>query len=259
MQFARVVRASFCVAAAVATASLLTASPASAHIPTIKAECVGDEARLAVSLSRYDGRRSNWLKVDDNGEAIANHEFRESYSKTYRRPGTARHVFTVTVFAWDDAYPYAYPQHPYAYPYGGYQYGSPYGYPPGGYAPRGWSFTKKFTVEPCVVPPTTTTTVPATTKPPKPSKPEKTTTTPVPVTTTPVTTTTTVETTTTTTTTPLTFDWPTTRPKAVVIPAANDSELPDTGADVTAPLVLGVLLLTGGVIVLVLLRRRIQG
>jgi hypothetical protein len=64
---------------------------------------------------------------------------------------------------------------------------------------------------------------------------------------------------TTTTTAPLTFDWPTTRPKAVVVPAASDSELSDTGADVTTPLVLGVLLLTGGIVVLIVLRRRIQG
>ncbi|GAA0234551.1 hypothetical protein GCM10010492_36830 [Saccharothrix mutabilis subsp. mutabilis] len=39
-----------------------------------------------------------------------------------------------------------------------------------------------------------------------------------------------------------------------MIPAATG--LPDTGADVTAPLVLGLLLLTGGTAVLILLRRR---
>jgi len=60
------------------------------------------------------------------------------------------------------------------------------------------------------------------------------------------------------TTTPLTFDRPTAQRKALVVPAANDSGLPDTDADVTVPLVLAVLLLSGGVVVLFVLRRRLQ-
>jgi LPXTG-motif cell wall-anchored protein len=42
------------------------------------------------------------------------------------------------------------------------------------------------------------------------------------------------------------------------VPAANDRGLPDTGANVTVPLVLGVLLLSGGVVVLFVLRRRLR-
>lgn len=42
------------------------------------------------------------------------------------------------------------------------------------------------------------------------------------------------------------------------MPAANDNGLPDTGANVTVPLVLGALLLSGGIVVLFVLRRRLQ-
>lgn len=240
MQFARSVRAPLCVAAVAVATSLLAAVPVSAHTPSIKAECVDGQARLHVGLSRYDDRRSNSVKVDDNGQSIEDRKFGGSFRKTYRRSGTEHHVFTVSVRAWDD-----------------------------NRRSRGWSFTKKVTTPPCVAPEP-----PKPTKPPKPSKPPTTTTTTTTppttttrvTTTTPATTSTTVETTTTTTppatttttTTPLTFDWPTTQPKAIVVPAANDSDLPDTGADVTVPLVLGVLLLAGGVVVLVLLRRRIR-
>lgn len=236
MQFARAVRAPFCVAAVVASAGLLAAIPASAHTPSLKAECADGRAVLTVGLSRYDGRRSNSVEVRDNGQSIEDRKFGESFRRTYRKPGTAQHVFTVTVHAWDD------PRRQ-----------------------RGWSFTKKLTVPACVTPPTKTTTTPVTT-----TTTPVTTTTSVPVTTTPppvtTTTTTPVETTTTTTTTittttttPLTFDWPTTQPRAAVVPAANDRNLPDTGADVTVPLVLGVLLLAGGTVLLVVLRRRIRG
>ncbi|XVV01567.1 LPXTG cell wall anchor domain-containing protein [Actinosynnema sp. CA-248983] len=41
-----------------------------------------------------------------------------------------------------------------------------------------------------------------------------------------------------------------------MIPAATG--LPDTGANVTAPLVLGLILLTGGTTVLILLRRKVN-
>lgn len=111
---------------------------------------------------------------------------------------------------------------------------------------RGWSFTRTLTVPACVTPTTTTTPVAVTTTAPV------TTTTPV------ETTTTTTTTSTSTTTTPLTFDWPTTQRKAVVVPVAGDSGLPDTGADVTVPLVLGVLLLAGGTVLLFVLRRRLR-
>ncbi|MEU7527506.1 LPXTG cell wall anchor domain-containing protein [Saccharothrix sp. NPDC042600] len=110
------------------------------------------------------------------------------------------------------------------------------------YWSRGWSFTRSLPIPPC-----------ATLTPPPPPPPPTTTTTPPPAPTTTVPTTTTT-TATTTTTTALTLDWPTTRPKPAVIPAATG--LPDTGADVTAPLVIGLLLLTGGTAVLILLRRR---
>ncbi|GAB3009197.1 LPXTG cell wall anchor domain-containing protein [Saccharothrix stipae] len=220
MQFARSVRAPLCVAAVVAAVGLLAAVPAAAHTPSLKTGCLDGNAVLTVGLTRYDGRRPNSVTVEDNGQIIDNLRFGGSFHKSYSKPGTAEHAFTVTVWAWDD------PRWE-----------------------RGWSFRRTLTVPACVRP-TTTTTVPTTT-----------TTTPVPVTTTTTVTTTPVETTTTTTTTtttPLTFDWPTTRPKAVVVPAANDSDLPDTGADVTVPLVLGVLLLSGGVVVLVVLRRRLR-
>lgn len=215
MQFARAVRAPLCVAAAVASAGLLAAAPASAHTPSLKSGCVDGNAVLTVGLTRYDGRRSNAVTVEDNGRSLEDGRFRESFRRSYSEPGTVEHVFTVTVRAWDD---------------------------PRG--ERGWSFTRRLTAPPCVTPTTTTTTtVPATT-----------------TTTTTVTTTTPVETTTTTTTTttPLTFDWPTTQRKALVVPAADDRGLPDTGADVTVPLVLGVLLLSGGTAVLFVLRRRLR-
>ncbi|MEU4768334.1 LPXTG cell wall anchor domain-containing protein [Actinosynnema sp. NPDC023794] len=213
MQFARAVRASLCVAAAVASAGLLAAVPASAHTPSLKSGCLDGNAVLTVGLTRYDGRRSNSVTVEDNGRSVEDGRFRESFRKSYTEPGTVEHVFTVTVRAWDD------PRWE-----------------------RGWSFTRRLTVPACVTPTTTITT------------------TAVPVTTTTVTTATPVETTTTTTTTttPLTFDWPTTQRKALVVPAANDSGLPDTGADVTVPLVLGVLLLSGGTVVLFVLRRRLR-
>lgn len=221
MPFARAVRASLCVAAAVAAAGLLAAVPASAHTPALKSGCVDGNAVLTVGLTRYDGRRSNSVTVADNGRAVEDRPFRESFHKSYSEPGTVEHVFTVTVRAWDD------PRWA-----------------------RGWSFTRTLTVPACVTPPptttTTTTTVPVTTTAPV-------------TTTTPIETTTTVTTTTTTTTTtPLTFDWPTTQRKAAVVPAANDRGLPDTGANVTVPLVLGVLLLSGGVVVLFVLRRRLR-
>jgi LPXTG-motif cell wall-anchored protein len=221
MQFARAVRAPLCVVAAVAATGLLVV-PASAHTPSLKAVCADGDAVLTVGLSRYDGRRPNAVAVEDNGRSVEDTRFGESFRESYRGSGTVEHVFTVTVRAWDDPY---------------WQ--------------RGWSFTKKLTVPVCVTPTTavTTTTVPV----PVTTTTTTTVTTPVETSTT----TTTTTTTTSTTTTPLTFDWPTTRPKAVVVAAAN-SGLPDTGADVTVPLVLGVLLLAGGVVVLVVLRRRLR-
>ncbi|QFZ22171.1 hypothetical protein [Saccharothrix syringae] len=110
---------------------------------------------------------------------------------------------------------------------------------------RGWSFSREVTVHKCATPP-----IPP--APPAPPPAVTTTTVEVPVATTP-----TAVGTTTATTPPLTFHLPSTQPKPVVR-AAGLSDLPRPGPRVTVPLVLSAVVLVGGLVVLVVLRRRLR-
>ncbi|MGM1060604.1 hypothetical protein [Saccharothrix sp. Mg75] len=220
MQFARAVRAPLGVAAVVA-ACLLTAAPAGAHTPAVKAGCIDGRAVLTVGLGGYDGRRANTVEVVDNDRSIEDSEFREAFRRSFSRTGRTPHAFRVTVRAWDD------PRWS-----------------------RGWSFTREHRVPVCAPPPPPPAGTGAAVAPEPPPAPA-----PAPPPPTPASTT--VETTTTTTTTPV-FTWPTTRPEAVVVPASAESGPPVTRADVVLPLALGALLLLGGPAVLIVLRRRLR-
>lgn len=211
-------------AAAIAATCLVTTAPAIAHTPALKAGCADGRAVLSVELRDYDGRRPNRIRVDDNGESVEDGSFRSRFRRAHTGSGDVAHAFTVTVLAWDD------PKWS-----------------------RGWSFSRRLTTPVCAAPTTAATTAPATAAP-------------VPVTTATTTATTsaaavgtTTTTASTTTTTPLTFDWPTARLTASVVPAASDQDLPGTGADVVPPLLVGLLMLVGGIAVLVVLRRRLRG
>ncbi|ONI88865.1 hypothetical protein ALI22I_18050 [Saccharothrix sp. ALI-22-I] len=112
----------------------------------------------------------------------------------------------------------------------------------------------------CTGSPTTTTTTtappphviaPTTTQPPAEITTTTTTVAPPPQTTTTTTTEPPAQ-----TTAPDTFDWPTTKLKAVVALTAEDESL-DTGTALV-PLIIGLLMLTGGVILLLEIRRRVR-
>lgn len=123
---------------------------ASAHVPTVSAECAGKYTTLTVTLAKYDGSKTNTVKVTDGDKVLDETQFKDSYSlKKGDLAGDVKHTFTVVVKAGDD--------------------------PTG---KRGFSFTETKVVEACVTaPPTKDTTTTTTTEVPPP--PSQTTTSPV--------------------------------------------------------------------------------
>ncbi|KJK44204.1 hypothetical protein UK23_30165 [Lentzea aerocolonigenes] len=90
------------VTATAALASLALATPASAHVPTAKAECVEDKAVLTVDLRYYAPAEKNTVLVKDGDKVLADLEFGATYNKKFVADGTVAHTFTVTVRAYDD-------------------------------------------------------------------------------------------------------------------------------------------------------------
>ncbi|WP_158847697.1 LPXTG cell wall anchor domain-containing protein [Saccharothrix deserti] len=228
MEFARIARRALGLSAVTATAAvamLAMTAPASAHVPELKAECKDEKAVLSVKLKSYARGDSNTIKIKDGDETLKDQKFGQSYEEKFTRPGDVAHVFTITVKASD-----------------GDQF----------------SFTKKLKTPPCVTR-TTTTTTPATTTTTSTTTTTTTTTTVGTTTTTEPTTTTTTTTTTpseTTPTTTTTFSLPTTTTTTGIVPVSNESDLADTGASTTVPLVIGLVLLGAGGLALFMLRRR---
>jgi LPXTG-motif cell wall-anchored protein len=253
----RIVRRGLGVSAVVATTAIVwfaVANPAEAHTPKVKAECYRGQAVLLVELSNYSDSRSNNITVQDGTTTIRDARFGRSFREIWTRPGTEDHTFKVKVKAWDD--------------------------PRGD---KGFSFSKTLTVPSCAPKPpapkppagtttTTTTTPPAETTtskkpivtlPPlittsskeKEKEPEKEKT--QPTTTTTTTTTTAVPTTTTKRSTP-SFQFTTTTTKAFV-PVGNETNLPNTGASIAIPALVGLCLLTAGGMVLFSARQRKRG
>jgi LPXTG-motif cell wall-anchored protein len=123
------------------------AGVASAHVPVISAECAGKTTTLTVTLSKYDGSKTNTVKITDGDTVLEDTQFKDSYSSKksanadkFAVASDVKHTFTVVVKAGDD---------------------------PSG--KKGFSFTEQKVVEACVTPPSTETTTTTTEVPPPPT------------------------------------------------------------------------------------------
>jgi hypothetical protein len=122
--------------AVTAAATLVLATPASAHTPKVEAFCEEGTTTLKVNLTNYNTTHGNFLTVVADDEVIIDgDDFGASFQQKWDDfDGTVDHVFVVEVDAWDD------------------QDGS-----------KGWSFSETLDVEACAVAPTTTSEVAPTT------------------------------------------------------------------------------------------------
>jgi len=78
----------------------LVAGPASAHIPTIGANCV---TGVSVNLTYYNHDQSNHVTVTVDGTVAESASFGDTFIKTYAWGSTAAsHTWEVVVSAWDD-------------------------------------------------------------------------------------------------------------------------------------------------------------
>ena len=208
---------------AIAAVLLITATPASAHVPQVTPSCTG----LAVNLTQYESSSPNnrvTITIDNTVTVV---DFGGSYSNTYPWSDTAGHVWSVVIDANRT----------------------------NGGNPTGYDKTFSGTQQACRVPPTTTTTTVA----PTTTVPVTTTTNPEhqPPTTVPAAITTTVPAATdpTTTTTVAELIPPTTvgTPPVPTILVADDlaaQQLPNTGNDWLGVLVfIAAVLVTTGLVV----------
>lgn len=90
------------VAATAGLTVLALATPASAHIPDVKAKCVKDEAVLTVNLNAY-AAKGNKIVVKDGDTVLEDTEFGKSFEKTYKATGDVERTFTVDVKASDSS------------------------------------------------------------------------------------------------------------------------------------------------------------
>ena len=177
------------------------AGPATAHNPKASAKCVDGKTTLKVELVKYNASQPNTVLVTDGDVVLdGTTKFATEYKKSWEVAGDVRHNFVVEVHAWDD---------------------------PDG--KKGYSFTEKLPVEPCVGPQPTTTTSKTTTVVPTttPTEPPSSTTASSSSTVAPTTST-----------------------------DVDEAALADTGASIAIPLAIGGLLLVGGVVLLFVVRRR---
>ncbi|MFT7838898.1 hypothetical protein Q5530_22385 [Saccharothrix sp. BKS2] len=84
MPFARIAG----VALGVPVSTPATATPATAHTPSIKGGCVEGRAGPTVELSRYDGRRGNSVAVSGGGRSLEDGRFPRSFRRTRGEPGS---------------------------------------------------------------------------------------------------------------------------------------------------------------------------
>lgn len=92
--------------AVAASASVLTAAPASAHTKKFTPGCEGEQSTLKVSLWAYAGVQGDkqnriTVTVDGTTKLENNRGFGESFEYTYKVSGDVDHVFTVEVTAHD--------------------------------------------------------------------------------------------------------------------------------------------------------------
>lgn len=249
-------------------------NPAEAHTPKVKAECYRGEAVLLVELSNYNDSKGNNITVRDGGSTIRDARFGRNFREIWSRPGNVDHTFTVQVRAWDDpragngfsftktlAVPSCAPKPK-----------PPVAKPP---APKPPAPKPPVVKPPVVKPPVATTTTTTTTPPPAettssnpiitlppvvttPSKEKEKEKEPAPTTTTTGTTTTTTQPTTTTKRSTPSFDFTTTTTKPYVA-VGNETDLPNTGASIAIPALVGLCLLTAGGMVLFSARQRKRG
>lgn len=90
------------VAATAAIASLVLATPASAHTIDGWAKCVEKEGKkvpyLYVNLTAYNGKKPNSYVLKDNGVEVEAKEFRKSEEIKYTaKDATVKHTFTIDV------------------------------------------------------------------------------------------------------------------------------------------------------------------
>ncbi len=94
----------FAVAATATLASLVLATPASAHTPVASAECVKDKAVLKVKLTQYAGGDKNTVVIKDGDKVLADEKFGQNWGeKKFEADGTVAHTFTIKVTASDGA------------------------------------------------------------------------------------------------------------------------------------------------------------
>lgn len=137
---------------ATASAGLIGfAGTAAAHTNKSHADCVDDTTTLTVDLTAYNDRKSNTVKITDNGAVLHEGDFGKDYQDAFEVPGDVKHTFTIDVVAHDDKD-----------------------------GKKGWTFSDEHVVEACVEPtqpptetePTQPPTETTTTEPPAPTSSE---------------------------------------------------------------------------------------
>jgi LPXTG-motif cell wall-anchored protein len=93
---------------------MILANPASAHLPTANAVCVGTDAVLTIDLENYATAAGpgvtvgkNSITVTEDGKPVVPSVDNPDFGKVFKatvtdKHATATHTFVVTVLAWDD-------------------------------------------------------------------------------------------------------------------------------------------------------------
>ncbi|WP_167974960.1 LPXTG cell wall anchor domain-containing protein [Lentzea indica] len=95
----------FAVTVTAALATLALATPASAHVPVVKAFCdeTAKKTVLSVSLTYYAGGNKNTVKITDGDKVLRDRKFSESYDEKWEDlDATVDHTFVVDVKASDN-------------------------------------------------------------------------------------------------------------------------------------------------------------
>ena len=263
MRIARRALGTFALVGTTAVVWFAFVNPAGAHTPTVKATCVRGQAVLVVELRNYSDRAANYIGIEDGTTRLEAKKFSRDYQGMWARPGETAHEFKIAVRASDDLT-----------------------------GDRGFSFAKTVRLPACeqaatklpiTTKPPILEPVPTTTTEPSTSRTEHTTTTTTPSSSHPLlppalppaqdknkettsvgsatppsseTATATPVTTTTTTTSRTTPSFPvgTSTSRATIIAIGNGSNLPNTGASIAIPLLVGLCLVTAGGVVMVSMR-----
>lgn len=81
----------------------LVAGPASAHAPSVQAECTADGSQVRVSLQTYTADVTNTVTVVIDGKTVAQDgDFGSSFSQSFDLSASTAHTYDVTYTAGDD-------------------------------------------------------------------------------------------------------------------------------------------------------------